>query len=232
MAKNIDEYLSCKDYKGWPRSEEYPEFCQFEHEGEFFFAMFDEKDNVSLRSEGYTSAKGRDNGIESVIKNRSIEERWSIETEGKRHYISLKAGNNQEIARSCPFSGAKYANKALNDGDLLRNGGLIWGAASIKKKKRRVRTTPKVEKVEVGSGSYPCSGISYKIFKSGNGKHYFTYRDKDDKAILISANIRGYATIEETQKVIDQIAAHGSNSKNFEERPTANAKFFYYLDFA
>lgn len=229
MAKNIDEYLSCKDYKGWPRSEEYPEFCQFEHEDEFFFAMFDEKDNVSLRSEGYSSAKGRDNGIESVIKNRVIKERWRIESEGKKHFISLRAGNGQEIARSCPFTGAKYANKALNDGDLIRGGGLIWGAASIKKKKRRVRTTPKVEKVEVGSGTYPCSGISYKIFKSGNGKHYFTYRDKDDKAILISSNIRGYATIEETQKVIDQIAEHGSNSKNFEERPTANAKFFYYL---
>jgi len=222
MEKNIDEYLECKMYKGHPRSEE-PEFSKFEHEGEFYFAMLDKKDGVALKSEGYTSAKGRDNGIASVLKNREIDDRISIEKVGKYHFIVLKAGNSQEIARSCRFTSGGSAKKAI------KGEGVIYAASSIKKRKRRTSTTPKVPKVEVGAGSYPCSGISYKIFKSGNGKHYFTYRNKEDKAILISSNIRGYDTIEETQKIIDAIAVNGSKKDNFEERPTANAKFFYYL---
>jgi len=225
MEKNIDEYLECKLYRGHDRSEERPEFSKFEHEGEFYFAMLDKKNGVALKSEGYTSAKGRDNGIESVLKNRENEDRISIVKVGKYHFITLKAGNSQEIARSCRFTSGSAAKKAIKKASE----GIILAASSVKKRKRRTSTTPKVAKVEVGSGSYPCSGISYKIFKSGNGKHYFTYRDNNDKAILISSNIRGYGTVEETQAIIDAIAANGSKKGNFEERPTANGKFFYYL---
>ena len=221
MEKNLDEYLDCKDYKGHPRSEQHPDFSTFEKDGEFYFAMLDEKDNVALRSEGYSSAKGRDNGIESVTKNREIEDRFKVIKIRGKYYLSLIAGNSQEIARSCPFASGGSAEKALLGGGKV--------AAAPKKRKKR-RTTPKAEKVEVASGSYPCSSISYKIFKSGgNNKYYFTYRDKDDKAILISSNIRGYETLEETEAVIKAIAANGSKAGNFEERPTTNGKFYYYL---
>jgi len=221
MEKNLDEYLDCKEYKGHPRSEQHPDFSTFEKDGEFYFAMLDEKDGVALRSEGYSSANGRDNGIESVTKNREIEERFKVIKIRGKYYLSLIAGNSQEIARSCPFASGGSAEKALLGGGKV--------AAAPKKRKKR-RTTPKAAKIEVGAGSYPCSGISYKIFKSeGNNKHYFTYRDKNDKAILISSNIRGYDTLEETEAVIKAIAANGSKAANFEERPTTNGKFYYYL---
>ncbi|MBT8219315.1 MAG: YegP family protein, partial [Bacteroidia bacterium] len=224
----VDDYLDCDAYKGHPRLSDNTDFSTFEKDGEFYFAMLDDKDAVALRSEGYTTSKARDNGIESVLKNIQIEKRFKlVEDEGK-WFIALRAGNNQEIARSCPFDSKAAAEGYLSGASQEPVPVAAVPAAPKTKRKKRAKK-PKVAKVEVGSGSYPCSDISYKIFKSGNGKHYFTYRDKNDKAVLISSNIRGYDALEDVEKVVGMIAANGSKSDHFEVRTTKNDKFYYYL---
>jgi len=98
--KRQDDYLVLSDYSGHPKSEKNSDFTIFVKDGEHYFAMLDKNGDVAFRSEGYKSEASRDNGIESVIKNRTIEERYSISEAFNKFFVSLKAGNNQEIAKS------------------------------------------------------------------------------------------------------------------------------------
>lgn len=111
--KNLDEYLSHDEYKGHDKSPDHKDFNIFSKDGEHYFAMLDKKGDVGLLSEGYSSEKSRDNGIASVIKNRTIEERFVIKEIAKLFHISLKAGNNQEIARSKGFKSKGEAESYL-----------------------------------------------------------------------------------------------------------------------
>lgn len=99
-----DNYLPCSAYRGHPKSAT-DGFTIFTHtNGLHYFAMVDHEGNVILRSEGYSSELARNNGIQSVINNRDVPERYQTRhfTNGTR-IISLLAGNRKEIARSCPI---------------------------------------------------------------------------------------------------------------------------------
>ncbi len=102
---NLDHYLPCENYQGQTEAEKYPGFTGWfnESDGNWYFAATTNLGRVVLRSEGYSSEAGRNNGIESVMRNRDIEERYSVIEEDGEWFISLKAGNRQEIARSCAF---------------------------------------------------------------------------------------------------------------------------------
>ena len=96
-------------------SSQYPGFiCFTHHNGKHYFALVNNNE-VLLRSEGYTSEVARNNGIESVIKNKELGERFSIESAHGVYFTVLKAGNHQEIARSCPYKSNEEA-KALFPG--------------------------------------------------------------------------------------------------------------------
>jgi outer membrane protein OmpA-like peptidoglycan-associated protein/uncharacterized protein YegP (UPF0339 family) len=102
---NRDEYLHCDEYRN-RRPINDDGFACFEQEGDFFFAMFDRDENLVFRSESYPNASVRDNGMNSVIKNRDNQDRYkTIESDGHT-FVILKAGNHQEIARSCPQDAA------------------------------------------------------------------------------------------------------------------------------
>ncbi len=111
----VEDYLPCEAYGGHDAAEKYPGFTTFSADGQHYFAMMDGAGNVMLRSEAYKSESARNNGIESVMRNRDIEERYSIaQDEADGHwYIILKAGNRQEIARSCGFESEDAAKTIL-----------------------------------------------------------------------------------------------------------------------
>ncbi|WP_341228167.1 hypothetical protein [uncultured Arcticibacterium sp.] len=71
-----------------------------------FFAIIENPNTILFRSEGYKEVKSRDNGIKSVLKNIKLEKRFKVIKEGKNYFLIIKAGNHQEIARSCPFTKA------------------------------------------------------------------------------------------------------------------------------
>ena len=98
-AKAVDEYLDCAAYKG---AEGFHKFKN-DASGEHYFAFNGDNGKTYLRSEGYTSESGRDNGINSVIKNAPNDDRWRAKNEDGKYFFVLRAGNNQEIARSCPY---------------------------------------------------------------------------------------------------------------------------------
>ena len=97
-AKVVDEYLDCAAYKGAAGFHKFKD----DKSGEHYFS-YNGDNKTYLRSEGYSSESGRDNGINSVIKNAPDNERWRAKNENGSYYFVLRAGNNQEIARSCPY---------------------------------------------------------------------------------------------------------------------------------
>ncbi len=183
VAAIVEDYLPCASYTGQTKSEKYPGFTTFTspEDGQHYFAMVDGHDGVILRSEAYTTEASRNNGIESVLKNRDIEERYSItqdESDGQ-WYVALKAGNHQEIARSCGF-----ADKAAADGHLLH----CYSRAAL-------------EKIATGEGEItedylPCAAYEghpastfegFTIFQDPKTKlHYFAMLDDDGKVALKS----------------------------------------------
>jgi outer membrane protein OmpA-like peptidoglycan-associated protein/uncharacterized protein YegP (UPF0339 family) len=106
-----DDYMICREYeeKIHEKHPVHEDFISFKHEntGKYYFALLNKKGEIVLRSEGYPSPSARDNGIESVIKNKDQESRWSTEEKRGLHYLILKAGNHQEIGRSCPYTSEK-----------------------------------------------------------------------------------------------------------------------------
>ena len=100
----IDSYLPCESYAGHSESpaEDFRIFQNPENK-EHYFTMLSKSGKVVFRSEGYPTTAARDNGVASVQKNRELRERYFVIEDGGKFYLILKAGNHQEIARSCPF---------------------------------------------------------------------------------------------------------------------------------
>jgi len=115
-----DDYLAMSKYEGHPKSKDNADFSTFTFEDQHYFAWHDKKGAVAMRSEGYSSEKSRDNGIESLKKNKGLEERWSVVEKMNHFFLSLKAGNNQEIAKSGSFKTDAEAKSYL--GFLLGKG--------------------------------------------------------------------------------------------------------------
>jgi len=107
-----DEYLDPSEYLKHPADD--TGFNKFEIDGSYYFSKLD-GDDVVFMSQGYTSEAGRDNGIESVKKNMVLEERYEVAEYDGRWYVSLKAGNRQEIAVS-PLFDSKAGAQALVPG--------------------------------------------------------------------------------------------------------------------
>lgn len=100
-GNNMDEYLPCDAYAG--HSDSPAEGIRtFSNDGMYYFSVLDKNGDVSMRSESYPTTAVRDNGVASVLKNRDNKDRYAEIEEDGVHYVILKAGNHQEIARSCP----------------------------------------------------------------------------------------------------------------------------------
>ena len=198
-SKVIDDYLPCADYTG---DEGFHTFYR-EDKKEYYFAYNNDKGKTYLRSEGYTSASGRDNGIQSVIKNAPIEKRWTTGTalNGKYYYYALKAGNNQEIARSCYY---KDEAAMLADFEWIRGdrssigvgsamvGGALMSAWAIGQQK--AATPPKPEDKDddyMPCGEYRGRAVNDKqnnvaLFKHDDGQYYFAIYNDDGSVRLRS----------------------------------------------
>lgn len=76
-------------------------------DGQDYFALKAGNGETILQSEGYKTRKSCENGIESVRKNCSDENRFETrDAKDGRRYFVLKAGNGQEIGRSQMYKSA------------------------------------------------------------------------------------------------------------------------------
>ena len=226
-------------------------FDSFSAEGESYFS-YSLDSMIHMISEGYKSDASRDNGIKSVERNMGNEARYQrqVHPNGK-HFFNLKAGNNQEIATSRWYDNESELNDIIRrltgGGTGSGTGGTTEGAASkdsesasvsiaaaptptgeVAKKKRKKRTTPKkpkAEKVYITEGNYPYNGVTYQLFRSGNNRHYFTFRNTEGKTILLNSDVRGFETPEMGEAKIAQVLKYGPSESNYEGKTTKNDKF-------
>ncbi|MEP4051536.1 MAG: DUF1508 domain-containing protein [Litorimonas sp.] len=140
--RKTDDYKAVKFYADNTKAKK-AGFSKFEKDNEFFFCRYIDGD-IAMLSQAYTSAAGRDNGIESVKKNEKLVKRYVFGARGsKKHGFALKAGNGQEIAIS-----PNYAS--LTDAEHVS--GRLTGKAKAKKvtpKKvapKKVAPKPKAKK--------------------------------------------------------------------------------------
>jgi outer membrane protein OmpA-like peptidoglycan-associated protein/uncharacterized protein YegP (UPF0339 family) len=99
-----DNYLACREYQNHGAADANGMTKWQKEGGENYFTWLNNDGSVKMRSEGYPTAGARDNGYNSVLKNRELKERYSIKEVAGRYFVILKAGNHQEIARSCPYN--------------------------------------------------------------------------------------------------------------------------------
>ena len=108
--RNQDEYQTKRFYMQNTKARENG-FAKFEKDGAYYFALYQDGDIVML-SQAYKGVAGRDNGIESVKKNRRISKRYRFDSRaGSKHGFGLYAGNGQEIAISANLSSRAEAER-------------------------------------------------------------------------------------------------------------------------
>jgi len=102
---DTDNYLPCDAYHSSPTSDVFPGFTVFQtgNTGLHYFSMVDKNGHIVLKSTGYESAAGRDEGITSVLQNRDTEERWTKEKDDEGYFMSLHNDTGKELARTCYF---------------------------------------------------------------------------------------------------------------------------------
>ncbi len=221
--QEIDDYLPCGDYDGEDG------FHTFYREDikEYYFAYNREDDVTFLRSEGYTTEKARDNGIESVKKNSSISERWTKGTamNGKYHYYALIAGNHQEIARSCYYESEADMLAAL---DWISGNTVGDGITNVPVVAEAVVATPTKEQ-EVDD-YLPCEDYKggaefHKFYRDDIKEYYFAYNKADGTTFLRS---EGYTTEKARDNGIESVKKNSSESERWTKGTAMNGKYHYY----
>lgn len=77
------------------------EIYQSEKSQEYYFRLKAGNGQIILGSEGYTTKSAAENGVDSVKKNASDENRYETkEAKNGKHHFNLKAGNGQVIGSS------------------------------------------------------------------------------------------------------------------------------------
>ena len=137
-----EDYLACDLYQNKPAHPTQSNFTQFfdEKNNLYYFAFVANDGTVLLKSEGYPQQKSCETGIAAVVKNKEIVERYAVKNEAKKFYLSLKAGNNREIARSCDFKTEAEATAAI----ATISAPIATVAKATKKVETKVETIAKV----------------------------------------------------------------------------------------
>lgn len=97
-----DDYLSCIEYNGHPVNDKENNVALFKHEnGQFYFALYNEDGSVKLRSEGFETAKNRDQELSGVLKYHNDDNMYTMLEKGKYFMMVLKDMDGTEVGRSC-----------------------------------------------------------------------------------------------------------------------------------
>ncbi|WP_371396252.1 DUF1508 domain-containing protein [Fretibacter rubidus] len=97
-----DDYLACKEYHDRDVNDKANNVALFRHEnGKFYFALYDDDGDVRLRSEGFISAKDRDQELSGVLRLKDDERYYKRITKGAHYLDVLYDETGREVGRSC-----------------------------------------------------------------------------------------------------------------------------------
>ncbi len=215
----IDEYLPCESYAGHTESpaENFRVFRNLEN-SEHYFTMLSKTGKVVFRSEGYPTTAARDNGLASVQKNSLLKERYSTIEEDGKHYVILKAGNHQEIARSCPYDSADGMYGLFQ---FMAAGSMAALSFDDSPVVTAVAETDADKLVDdylpceayAGHTDSPAEGI--RTFKSDtDGQFYFSILDGDGN---VSMRSEGYPTVGARDNGVASVLKNRDNKDRYAE---------------
>ncbi len=220
-----DDYLACRQYDGHGEADENG-FVRWQHNNDkYYFTWVNDKGSVKMRSEGYPTAAARDNGMNSVIKNRDNKDRYVVKEMHGKHFVILKAGNHQEIARSCPK-------------DTLDAVGMMFPLLGIGTAALSFADIPSVSKptVDIVDDYLPCREYhghmtaprdGFRVFISPRtDKYYFAVVDKDDDVSLRS---EGYLTAKERDSDLEDVVKNMHNKEHYEIKKVGFDHYFVIL---
>ncbi|MEE9371972.1 MAG: hypothetical protein V3V00_02865, partial [Saprospiraceae bacterium] len=109
-----DDYLSCKEYKGREINDKRHNVSMFKHDGDgqYYFAMYKADGSVKLRSEGFRTAKERDQELSGVLRFHDDESKYKTLTKGKYSMKVLYDETGREVGRSCLITSKEKVKKA------------------------------------------------------------------------------------------------------------------------
>jgi len=101
-ADKENDYLPCQAYRGHAVNDKENNIAFFKHaNGQFYFVLYDTDGDVRLRSEGFRTAKERDQELSGVVRLKD-EEKYYKRMEKGQHYIDvLYDEKGREVGRSC-----------------------------------------------------------------------------------------------------------------------------------
>ncbi len=228
-----DDYLACKEYAGHSDvgMDGYPGLVKFTHtNGNYYFAWYDDDNNLLMRSEGYPTTAARDNGMASVAKNRELEARYSVFEKFGRYFTVLKAGNHQEIARSCAhdteggalalFPSARASVAAEKAAALAAASAAAASTDSLVPESERREDNYLACKEYANRGTADANGIVK--WQHTDGEYYFTWVNEGGQVLMRS---EGYPTT----AARDNGAASVVKNRDIKERYETVEKFGKYF---
>jgi outer membrane protein OmpA-like peptidoglycan-associated protein/uncharacterized protein YegP (UPF0339 family) len=232
-----EDYLPSVAYEGKPAHAE-KGFVAFQDEKTqlYFFALTDADGKILLKSEGYPQITSRENGIQSVIKNRANKDFYSIKrSDDGKFYLSLRAGNHREIARSSSFETDNEAFLLIpfTTGEKVRT--LIRASAAMlvspeTDKKERVNHKEDDDYLSVkeyaGHPNVGQQGFAGLVpFRHANGQYYFAWYDDDGNVLMRS---EGYPTAAARDNGMASVAKNRDLEERYGVEPKLN-RYFTFL---
>ena len=225
-----EDYLHCSAYEGKALHLTEANFTAFFHEESKlnFFALLDADGAVLLKSEGYPQEASRENGIQSVIKNRPNRDFYSVKELEGEYYLSLRAANYREIARTCRHKTEAEALALLPfvTGQQIRKR-VVTEAVAAATTTTAAHSNDRREDDYLACHFYenhpsvnPEDGMVK--FTHENGKNYFAWYDKNNQLLLRS---EGYPTT----AARDNGYASVLKNRDLEERYAIEEKMGYYF---
>ncbi|MEN9609504.1 MAG: hypothetical protein RLZZ628_318 [Bacteroidota bacterium] len=232
-----EDYLPSVAYEGKPAHAE-KGFVAFQDEKTqlYFFALTDADGKILLKSEGYPQITSRENGIQSVIKNRANKDFYSIKRlEDGKFYLSLRAGNHREIARSASFETDNEAFLLIpfTTGEKVRT--MIRAAAGMPNspetdKKARANNKEDDDYLSVkeyaGHPNVGQQGFAGLVpFRHANGQYYFAWYDEEGNVLMRS---EGYPTAAARDNGMVSVAKNRDLEERYGVEPKLN-RYFTFL---
>jgi uncharacterized protein YegP (UPF0339 family) len=193
----FEDYLPCSAYEGQATHSSEVNFTSFYDESSqrYFFALLDADGKVLLKSEGYPQAAARENGIQSVIKNRQNKGFFSVKEENGQYFLSLRAANHREIARSCSMGSEAEALALVSyaTGEEIRGGATASVATTVKERSSNREDDNYLACTKyAGHSNVGVDGKDGMVkFQQEGGEYYFAWYDADGSVLMRS---EGYPT--------------------------------------
>ena len=234
--RNDDEYQNVNFYAKHTKAKDNG-FSKFVVDKDFYFCRYIDGD-IAMLSQAYTSAAGRDNGIDSVKKNEKIAKRFRFGTRaGGKHGFSLRAGNGQEIAISPDYTSLARAQHVTGrmSGSVTRTSAKPK-AAKPKTTKSRASAKPRTTAYTSVGGSvdnykrlafyenYGGKADGFNSFER-NGAYYFHY-NRNGKVVLIS---EGYASRRARDTGLASVQKNMKLASAYKHRQHKNGKYYFDL---